>query len=153
MGREITNYLGFIRISEQKKETEKIMKEILGFTSGGVTPDTEVKVLSGGEKQGVQISKALYFKADLVIMDEPTIQLSLSEVEKVLNFVRELKGRGKSCIFITHNMYHVYPVADRLVVLDRGRIVADLMKKDVSLTELSEILVSVARTGRVEERQ
>lgn len=153
MGREITNPLGFIRISEQKKETEKLMKRTLGFTSGGVTPDTDVGVLSGGEKQGVQIARTLYFKADLVVMDEPTIQLSLSEAEKVLNFVRGLKRKGKSCIFITHNMYHVYPVADRLVILDRGRIAGDVMKKDVSLEELSEKLLSVARTGRLKKRQ
>jgi simple sugar transport system ATP-binding protein len=150
MGREITDSLGFIRIDKQKSETEKIMKNMMGFTSAAVTPDSIVRTLSGGEKQGVEIARALYFKADLVILDEPTIQLSLSEVEKVLNFVREIKRQGKSCIFITHNIYHVYPVADRFVVLDRGKVVGELERSETSLEDLSNRLLHVARTGRFE---
>jgi len=151
MGREITNSLGFIQIKKQKREVERIMKEVLKFRSAGVTPDTEVMVLSGGEKQGVQIARALYFDAELIIMDEPTIQLSVSEVEKVLDFVRELKRRGKSCLFISHNMYHVYPIADRIVILDRGRVIGEVLKEKITVDELSKMLLHVAKTGKLIE--
>ena len=148
MGREITNRFGFLQIEKQRKETEKLMREI-GFTSAGVSPDSIVKTLSGGEKEGVAISRALYFEADLIILDEPTMALSLSEVKKVLDFVREIKNRGKSCIFITHNIYHVYPVADRFVILDRGKIAGEFKKEDVSLEDLIEKLHTVAETGKI----
>jgi simple sugar transport system ATP-binding protein len=150
MGREITNFLGFIDIEKQRKETEKSMKETLGFTSAAITPDTIIRTLSGGEKRGIEIGRALYFESDLVILDEPTIQLSLSETEKVLNFVKKIKREGKSCVFITHNIYHVYPVADRFVILDRGRVIGELKKADTSLDDLSRKLISVARTGKLQ---
>jgi len=150
MGREITNSLGFIQIKKQKREVERVMKEILRFRSAGITPNTEVMVLSGGEKQGVQIARALYFDAELVIMDEPTIQLSVSEVEKVLDFVRELKQRRKSCLFISHNMYHVYPIADRIVILDRGRVIGEVLKEKITVDELSKMLLHVAKTGKLQ---
>jgi len=149
MGREIIGPLGFININEQKRKTELVMKEILRFSSASITPDTNVEVLSGGERQGIQIAKALIFQAELVIMDEPTIQLSLSEVEKVLDYIRDLKRKGKSCLIISHNMYHVYPVADRIVILDRGRKIGEIQKEQVTIEELSKILLRVARTGKL----
>ncbi|MEM1515582.1 MAG: ATP-binding cassette domain-containing protein [Candidatus Bathyarchaeia archaeon] len=146
LGRELTNKLGFLKVKEQKLETEKLMKT-LGFTSSAVTPDSIVKYMSGGEKQGVAIARSLYFNAELIILDEPTVGLSLFETQKVLDFVREIKERGKSCIFITHNIYHVYPVADRFVVLDRGKCVAEFFKKDIDLNTLADKLVAIARGG------
>ena len=148
MGREITNRFGFLQIRKQEDETKKLMREI-GFTSRAVSPDSTVKLLSGGEKEGVAIARVLYFGADLIILDEPTMALSLSETRKVLDFVREIKERGKSSIFITHNIYHVYPVADRFVILDRGQIVGEFRKKDISLDDLIDKLQTVAKTGKI----
>jgi simple sugar transport system ATP-binding protein len=149
MGREMTTHLDFLQVKKAKKETEKILKEVIGFTAAGLTPDSVVKGLSGGEKQGVAIARALHFEAELIILDEPTMALSLSETKKVLNFVKGIKEQGKSCIFITHNIYHVYPAADRFVVLDRGRTVGEFEKKDISLEELVNKLYLVARTGEI----
>lgn len=149
MGREITSRLGFLQIEKAKEEANRILKEIIGFTAEGLTPDSVVKWLSGGEKQGVVIARALYFEADLIILDEPTIGLSLSETKKVLDFVKGIKEQGKSCIFITHNIYHVYPVADRLAILDRGKTVGEFRKEDISLEELVDKLYLVARTGEL----
>jgi simple sugar transport system ATP-binding protein len=147
MGREITR-LGFLRIEEEREQAEKVMREI-GFRALGLTPDSIVKTLSGGEKQGVTIGRALHFEVDLIILDEPTIALSISEVAKVLDYVAEIKRKGKSAIFITHNIYHVHPVADRFVILDRGRTVAEFKKQDVSLEELMGKLSLIARTGKL----
>jgi simple sugar transport system ATP-binding protein len=149
MGRETINNAGFLGIKEMKAETSKVMVELMGFTSIAVSPDSVVKTMSGGERQGVAIARALYFEAELIILDEPTMSLSLSETKKVLEFVEQIKKAGKSCIFIDHNVYHVYPVADRIVVLDRGHIAGQFLKKDISLEDLVERLYLVARTGKL----
>jgi simple sugar transport system ATP-binding protein len=147
MGREMTR-LGFLQIEEERAQAEKVMREI-GFRALKLTPDSMVKTLSGGEKQGVAIGRALHFEVDLIILDEPTIALSISEVQKVLEYVAEIKKKGKSAIFITHNIYHVYPVADRFVILDRGRTVAEFRKEEVTLEDLIGKLSLIARTGRL----
>jgi len=153
MGREITTPWGFIDIKKEREETERIMRQYMGFTSAALSVDSVVGTMSGGEKQGVAIARALHFQADLIILDEPTTGLSLSETQKVLSFVEEIKKNGKSAIFITHNIYHVYPVADRIVVLDRGRVVGEFEKAAISLEKLVEKLYLVARTGKLENGQ
>ena len=89
--------------------------------------------MSGGEKQGVAITRALYFDAELVILDEPTMGLSLTETQKTLEFVKNIKTVWKSAIFIDHNIFHVYPVVDRLYVLDRGKIAGIYQKTDITM--------------------
>ena len=103
-----------------RRVTAELMGESMGFTSAILTPDTTVTGLSGGERQGLAIVRALHFEAELVILDEPTMGLSLRETDKCLNFVRGIKAAGKSAIFIDHNIFHVYSVADRIVMIDRG---------------------------------
>lgn len=145
MGRELTHF-GIMQIKRMKQETARLMHE-MGFTGRSVTPDKLVSTMSGGERQGIAISRALYFDAELIILDEPTMGLSLSETKKVLAFVENIKKNGKSCIFIDHNLFHVYPIADRIVVLDRGSVAGQFIKGELSLEELTERLYHVARTG------
>jgi simple sugar transport system ATP-binding protein len=78
--------------------------------------------------------------------------LSLSETKKVLDFVGEIKAAGKSAIFIDHNIFHVYPVAERIVVLDRGRVAGEFAKADITVEELIERLHHVAATGKLERK-
>ncbi|MGE5529705.1 MAG: ATP-binding cassette domain-containing protein [Patescibacteria group bacterium] len=146
-GREITGALGFLKVRRQKEETEKLLRGQMGFTSGAISVDTEVKSLSGGEKQGIAIGRALYFNADLIILDEPTVALSLSETQKVLDFVLDIKRRGKSAIFISHSIYHLFPVVDRFVILDRGRIAGEFRKEDITQDELIDKMFQLVRTG------
>jgi simple sugar transport system ATP-binding protein len=150
MGREITGALGFLKVDEQKMEAERILRERIGFTSKAITTDSVVKSLSGGEKQGIAIGRALYFNADLIILDEPTMGLSLSETRKVLDFVLNIKEQGKSAIFISHNIYYVYPVADRFVILDRGKVAGEFLKKEISQDDLVEKMVELAKTGKLQ---
>ncbi len=149
MGREITTFGGFLRIKEQKKHTERLLREEMGFTSGVITVNSPVKGLSGGEKQGVAIGRALFFNAELIIMDEPTVGLSLSETAKVLDFIKDVKHKGKSVIFISHNIHHIYDVADRFVIMDRGKVAASYDKEDITSNDLSECMVRLARTGLI----
>jgi len=130
MGREITNAFGFLDIGKQRSEAERLMREI-GFTSKVFSPDSIVGQLSGGERQGVAIARAIYNKADLIILDEPTTALSLTETEKVFRFVRNVRESGRSILFIGHNIHHVFDIADRFVVLDRGRVSLEITKAEV----------------------
>ena len=124
-------------------DMERMRREAEGVTSLlglNISPDQEVRFCSGGERQGVAIARAMYFKAELVILDEPTAALSISAAQKVLEFVRQLKDSGVSCILISHNLYHVCPVADRIVVLGRGEKVADMRMEETSIEELEQIM-------------
>ena len=147
MGREMSNRWGLLDVNGMKSETDKLMSTAMGFTSAAVTSESTVKTFSGGERQGVAITRALYFKAELIVLDEPTMGLSLSETKKCLDFVDGIKKAGKSCIFIDHNIFHVYPVADRIVVLDRGTVAGQFMKNQLTLEELINRLQRVAQTG------
>lgn len=149
MGREMTTFGGFLRIREQKKEAERLLRDEMGFTSGVITVNSAVKGLSGGEKQGVAIGRALYFNAELIIMDEPTVGLSISETAKVLDFIKDVKQRGKAVIFISHNIHHIYDVADRFVIVDRGQIAVSYQKAEITRDELSEGMLRLAKTGHV----
>jgi len=147
MGRAIANRFGFLKVREMRRLTEALMSESMGFTSAVLTPDTSVTGLSGGERQGLAIVRALHFEADIIILDEPTMGLSLKETEKLLGFVEGIRAKGKSTIFIDHNIFHVYSVADRIVVLDRGRVAGDFPTSRYSLNELMDIMREVASTG------
>ena len=90
-----------------------------------IPPDTPIGALSGGERQAVAIARAMHFDSDLIILDEPTNNLGVAETQGVLRFVRNARDSGHSCIFIAHNIHHVFQVVDRIVVMRRGRVVAD----------------------------
>lgn len=148
-GREITNALGFLDIKKQRKEAEKILRDYIGFTSKAITVDSPVMGLSGGEKQGVAFGRSLYFNSELIVLDEPTMGLSIQETEKVLNFVKGLKDKNKSAIFIDHNIIHVYGAADRFIILDRGEIVGEFTKDDISRDELVQKLIQLHESGKI----
>lgn len=150
MGREITNDLGFLNIKAMREATDHLMRSELGFTSLAVSSDSQIKGFSGGEKQGVAIVRALFFDAELIILDEPTMGLALSETRKLLRFVQDIKRAGKSAIFIDHNVFHVYDVADRIVLLDRGSIAGEFRKEDLTLNELLDKMQHVAETGSLD---
>ena len=150
LGRELTNKWGFMDIKKMKIETHRLMTQSMGFTSAAVNPDSKVGKFSGGEKQGVAITRALYFDAEIIVLDEPTMGLSLKETDKLLAFVRDIKKAGKSAIFIDHNIFHVYSVADRVVVIDRGKVAGEFFTKDISLNDLMEKMILVAETGSIE---
>jgi simple sugar transport system ATP-binding protein len=150
MGRELSHPLGFMDIGKMKEETDRLMLQSMGFTSGAVTSDSQIRNFSGGEKQGVAIVRALYFQADLIILDEPTMGLSLQETRKLIEFVRSIKRAGKAAIFIDHNVFHVYSMADRIVVLDRGMVAGEFLTKDITLDTLTEKMYRVAETGHLD---
>jgi len=145
VGRQITNRLGFIDVKKEKEIAAEILMKSIGFRGVGLGVDSTVKQLSGGERQGIAIGRAMHFNADLIVLDEPTVALAVKEVRKVLDFVRNIKMSGRACVYIEHNLAHVHEVADRMVVLDRGEVVADVSPKDMSVPELTEFLIDLQK--------
>jgi simple sugar transport system ATP-binding protein len=143
VGRQITNKLGFIKVREQKKIAQDILLKSIGFRGAGISVDSTARNLSGGERQGIAIGRAMYFDADLIVLDEPTVALAIKEVRKVLDFVLGIKRSGRACVYIEHNLAHVHEVADRLVILDRGRVVAEVQRGEMTLTELTQYLIDL----------
>jgi simple sugar transport system ATP-binding protein len=100
-----------------------LLKEV-GITKE-IPPTTPIHALSGGERQAVAIARAIFFESDLIILDEPTNNLGVDETKGVLRFIRNARDAGHSCIFIAHNIHHVFQVVDRIIVMRRGKKVAD----------------------------
>ena len=145
MGREITKPFGILDRKQMHTESMKTIEK-LGLRIKD--PEAIVEALSGGQRQGVAIARVLYFKAKLVILDEPTIALSVKESQQVMDFMLQLRDEGISVIFITHNLYHAFQIAERFIVLSRGERLTDVKRKDTSIDHLSHLII----TGRHEEK-
>lgn len=142
MGRELEKKLvGPIRLLDlknMKKESEKVLRR---FGMNIQSMDQEIRFCSGGERQAIAVARAMRFKASLVILDEPTSALSPVGLKRVIRFIEELKRMGIASIYISHEFYHPYPIVDRFVVLSRGEKTFDVLKKDISIDELTKTIV------------
>ncbi|MDP9137586.1 MAG: ATP-binding cassette domain-containing protein [Pseudomonadota bacterium] len=143
VGRQIVNRFGFIDIGKEKAIAQEILTRSIGLRGAGLGVEATVKELSGGERQGIAIGRAMHFNSDLIVLDEPTAALAVKEVRKVLDFVRRIKTSGRACIYIEHNLAHVHEVADRLVVIDRGAIVTEIAPRDMTVSELTEFVIGL----------
>jgi simple sugar transport system ATP-binding protein len=138
LGMEPVKRFGILDRKKMNEDCSKVLKEI------GIrirTPDEVVSVLSGGERQSITIGRALYFKAKLLLLDEPTAALSVKESKHVLERVKDLKKRGVSVVLIAHNIYHVYEVADKFVVLNHGIKTDTFYKKNVTPKRIMDAIV------------
>jgi simple sugar transport system ATP-binding protein len=143
LGREPLIGPAFLNRMDKRTMNEvagKLLKEI------GIKKDipatTPVSYLSGGERQAVSIARALHFDSDLIVLDEPTNNLGVEETQGVLRFMRNARDSGHSLIFIAHNIHHVFQVVDRIVVLRRGRVVADDVDPRETTIEAVEHLIT-----------
>jgi simple sugar transport system ATP-binding protein len=143
VGRHRRTPLGFIRVAEEKRETLRLVHDVLGLPGGELDAEAPADVLSGGERQGLAIGRAMFFQSRLLILDEPTSALSLAETEKVLGFIRGIRESGRTCIFISHTLTHVYAVADRFVIMDRGSVAAEVRRSEQTLSSLTDLLLSL----------
>lgn len=141
LGREPTKRTGFIRSMDMdymKSESTKILQHI-GLMK--INPDSPIVALSGGERQSIAIARAMFFEAELIILDEPTNNLGVKESQSVLDFVSQTKERGHSSLFITHNIHHIYQVADRIVVLRHGKMAGDVRRDETTLDEIIGLII------------
>ncbi|HET9674229.1 MAG TPA: ATP-binding cassette domain-containing protein [Gaiellaceae bacterium] len=144
LGREkaVTKGIGPFRWIDRKKAHADARKAISDIGIEIRDAEEPIARLSGGERQSVAIARAAYFNPKLLILDEPTSALSLRQTGRVLKSVEEARNKGISIIFITHNVYHVYPIADRFVILSHGESIAEFPKGKHSRDEVAELIVT-----------
>lgn len=142
LGRELRKGPAVLDMMDQERMNQvaaDLLKRV--GISKNIPPTTPIGSLSGGERQAVAIARAMYFDSELIILDEPTNNLGVAETQGVLRFVRDARDSGHSCIFIAHNIHHVFQVVDRMVVMRRGEVVADdLSPKTSSIQDVENII-------------
>lgn len=144
MGREIRakglfGKLGLMDLKEMRNRSVELLK---GFEIRVPDPNREVMNLSGGQRQMVTISRAVYFQAQVIIMDEPTAALGVSETRKVYEFIHRLKEQGIAVIIISHNINEVFNVADRFLVLKTGKVVGIKHKEETEIDQIVTMIIS-----------
>jgi D-xylose transport system ATP-binding protein len=128
-----------------RREMKRTTREVVERLQVGL-PDLDgvVGLLSGGQRQAVAVARAAAFASRLVILDEPTAALGVRESRQVLDLIRRLRDEGKGVIVISHAMDHVIEVADRAIVLRRGRTVGELVPSDETHGEMVSLIVGGA---------
>jgi simple sugar transport system ATP-binding protein len=148
LGREPIKGPKFLNRMDQPA-MEQVARDLLkrvGITKN-IPPTTPIGSLSGGERQAVAIARAMHFDSDLIVLDEPTNNLGVAETQGVLRFVRNARDSGHSCIFIAHNIHHVFQVVDRIVVMRQGRVVADdIDPKKTSVGKVEEVITGMSES-------
>jgi simple sugar transport system ATP-binding protein len=140
-GREERYPFGFLKMKKMRETAMSILNEHLKI-AGITSPDLLVEELSGGQAQAVAIARAVHFQRDILLLDEPTSALSVRETNKVLAIMRDIAEGGRSCVFVTHNLYHAYQVCDRFVVVSHGTVVKSVRKEETSLDELTALIMT-----------
>jgi len=133
--------IGGVGLMDRKTMVDHATRSLTNIDLTQRSPNTTIDELSGGQRQAVAIARAMYFKSKLLILDEPTNHLSVKETNKVLDYVASLKEQGIGSIFISHNLHHIYPIADRIVAMARGAKIADIRKTDTSIDDMTDMIV------------
>jgi len=140
LGQEPTRSFGPIRFLDQGRAKDVMMVEMAKMGINVSDPNQYVGTLSGGERQAVAISRAVYFGARVLILDEPTSALGVRQSGIVLKYVLQARDMGRGVILITHNPHHAYPVGDRFVLLKLGRVLGSYMKDEINVAELTQMM-------------
>ena len=140
LGSEPTKGKGPLRRVDIRFAQETMVEEMRKMGIDVRDPDQPVGTLSGGERQAVAIARAVYFGAKVLILDEPTSALGVKQSGVVLRYVAQARTRGLGVIFITHNPHHAFPVGDRFVVLNRGKVLGSWKKGEITRDELIKMM-------------
>ncbi|KAA2316057.1 sugar ABC transporter ATP-binding protein [Pseudooceanicola sediminis] len=138
LGRELTTPLGFVNDSRQEAETRKIMARLNPNFKKLKEP---VSALSGGQRQSVAIARAVYFKARVLIMDEPTAALGVHETKMVADLITELKKQGLGIFLISHDTREMMELCDRVSVMKNGQVVGTERVEDVTEDDILSMII------------
>lgn len=142
LGREkLKKFLGFINVLDHESMIQESRKILKSLEIEIPSLRNIIKVLSGGQRQAVAISRSIYWDARVLIMDEPTAGLAVAEQDKVLKLVTRLKERGIGIIIITHQLHDVFSVSDRLVVMRRGTKIGERETKQTNTDEIVSLII------------
>lgn len=139
LGRELKRRIGPIEVLDYRAMARRAA-ELFSELQSETRPNDKVRLMSGGQRQAVAIARTRLSDARIVLMDEPTAAISVRQVTKVLDLIKRLRESGITVVLISHRMPDVFAVADRLVVLRRGRKVADKRIADTSPEEATGLI-------------
>jgi simple sugar transport system ATP-binding protein len=141
LGRELVKRILGLRFLDKKKMRDVCAKVVHDFgLRESIDVEDEISLLSGGEKQTFKIARAVSFRNRVIIMDEPTNHLSVRERGRVNELAVQLKQQGLLVVYITHDIFQIHRIADRIVILENGRKVADVLRDAMRAEELEEII-------------
>lgn len=140
MGNEPVKKIGPLRFFDHEFANRVTMEEMskMGINLRG--PDQAVGTLSGGERQTVAISRAVYFGAKVLILDEPTSALGVRQTGNVLATIDKVRKQGIAVVFITHNVHHAFPVGDKFTLLNRGSSMGTFKKDEIDKNSLQTMM-------------
>ncbi len=142
LGREPTKKIGPLETLDIRKMKEECKKAVEDIGVQIRSTLDLISTLSGGERQSISIGRAFYFGCKLLLLDEPLAALSVREGRKVHDMILQVKEAGTSVVYITHNVYHVYSIADRFVLLDKGNKIGEVDKKDMKPEDIIETIAT-----------
>lgn len=147
LGGELTHGLfnWFLDHKRMELETQRVLSEI---RSRIPSAKEIVRKLSGGQRQAVAIARTLIRGGEIIIMDEPTAALGVEQTREVLNLIQTLKNQGKTVILITHNISHVFEVADQVSVMFRGEMIGTKRIQDTTPDEVIAMIVGAKNLVR-----
>ena len=140
LGKEIVKKYGFLEVLQNRAMKKGALKFLSEVGINIDDPDWTVEELSGGQRHAVAISKGAFWTNRILILDEPTAALGVKETGRILNMILELKKKGLSIIFITHNMEHAFLVADRFFVLRVGEKIGERRKGETNPEEIVKLI-------------
>jgi simple sugar transport system ATP-binding protein len=146
MGRELTRWIGPLRVLDFKAMSRRAA-ELFTALKSETRPRDVVRAMSGGQRQAVAIARTHLSQAKIVLMDEPTAAISVRQVAEVLDLLRRLREQGIAIALISHRMPDVFAVADRIVVLRRGRKVADKAVASSSPEEVTGLITGAIQAA------
>jgi len=133
----------FLDNKYMRKETEKLLIRI-GVKLKNLNAPTGF--LSGGQQQSVAVGRAIYWGGKILIFDEPTNNLGVGEQHKTIEHIKNIRDTYKdvSIIVITHNLYHVFELSDRIIVLRNGQVVGEKLRNQTTINEVSSMITGLA---------
>jgi len=153
LGRELKNrYLfGAIKSLDDKKMRDESVQVLDSLDIRIPRMKLEIEKLSGGQRQAVAIARAVYWNAQMMIMDEPTNNLGVPEQRKVMQLIQTLKSQDVPVVFISHTLPDVFAATDRIIVMHRGRKVAEVATAETNTTEIVEFMVGAREQPDLED--
>lgn len=140
LGREMTKKMGAVHWLDMHGMNEQCQRSLHDIGIEIRSPNERVGSLSGGERQSIAIGRGVHFGAKMLILDEPTSALSVAETRKVLNYIVNARERGLAVIYITHNVNHVYQVANSYTIIRHGKLVGSYLKGELSQDDIADLI-------------
>jgi len=139
LSREITNKFGFVKDSIMEKESANLIKS-LGLNIPNM--QKEVQYCSGGERQGIALSRAIYFKAKIVLLDEPMTALSAEGKNRMYDIIQKMRIEEKiSFLIISHDIEKIYSLCDRFLIFNRGEKKVEINKNEITIKEIEKSML------------